>query len=157
MRLFVATEIKIPLYGLIINRVSPYIEGRWVPAQNLHLTHLFIGEDDPKKYQISIKIPKEKIKLKGLDFFGDRIFYIKAHSKNISSINYQLTKKFNIKSKSFIPHITLCRVKYIKDKKALLDSIKKVEELEFENEFNLYLYSSTLTKKGAIYKKIYKY
>jgi len=157
MRLFIATEIKIPLYQIIVDRLSPHLIGKWTLAQNLHLTHLFIGEDDPKRYQIPLKIPKEKIILKGLDLFGDRILYLKAHSKNISSINYQLTKKFNIKSKSFIPHITLCRVKYIKDKKALLDSIKKLEELEFENEFNLYLYSSTLTKKGPIYKKIYKY
>ena len=156
MRLFIATPVTLPFYSLIKNDLSKYIDGKWVEGWNLHLTHKFIGEDNPKKYEITLNIPKEKIKIKGLGLFNNKILYLKANSKNISFINQQINKNFGLIQDKFIPHITLCRIKKIKNKK-FFDELKKWDNKEVEVPFEVYLYKSTLTKKGPIYEKIYKY
>ncbi len=155
MRLFIATPIKLKSYDKIKGIFRKYIKGKWVEEQNLHLTHLFIGDDEPEKYMINFEIPDEKIELKKLSLFKDRIFHVSCHSKHIYKANRFFTKKFNIKGR-FTPHITLCRIKEKKSRE-LLSVIEDFGELNEEVDFELYLYSSTLTPQGPIYKKIFKY
>ena len=155
MRLFIATPVSLPIYETIKQNLSKYIEGKWVEGWNLHLTHKFIGEDEPEKYKIKLKIKNEKLKIKGMGTFGDKILYLKANVSN--DINKQINAKFNLKNdKPFKPHITLCRIKEIKNKK-FFEEIKKYENISFEMPLDVYLYKSTLTKKGPVYEKIYKY
>jgi len=157
MRLFIATPVTIPIYAAIKQDLGRYVDGKWVEGWNLHLTHKFIGEDEPEKYKIPIKIPDEKIKISGIGMFGNKVLYFKADSENIESINSQVNNYFNLKNdKPFKPHITLCRIKNIKDKK-FFDELKKWENKPFKVPFEVYLYKSTLTKKGPVYEKIYKY
>lgn len=154
MRLFIATPITLPIYGAIKQDLSKYIKGKWVEGWNLHLTHKFIGEDEPDKYEIKLKIPDKKIKINGIGMFGDKILYLKADIDD--SINREINEKFNLNNdKPFVPHITLCRIKELKD--GYKDAIKKWEKINFEVPIEVYLYKSTLTKKGPIYEKIYKY
>jgi 2'-5' RNA ligase len=155
MRLFIATPINLPIYKALQQDLSEYIEGKWVEGWNLHLTHKFIGEDEPKKYEIDLHIPKEPIKINGIGMFGKKVLFLKAKASDI--INKQINEKFDLKNdKPFKPHITLCRIKEIKDKE-FFEKIKKYENISFEVPFDVYLYKSTLTKKGPIYEKIYKY
>ncbi|WP_236618753.1 DUF2905 family protein [Lebetimonas sp. JH292] len=56
LRLFIATPIKLPIYQAIKNDFKDVIDGKWVEGWNLHLTHKFIGEDEPEKYKIKNKI-----------------------------------------------------------------------------------------------------
>jgi len=156
-RLFIATPVTIPTFTVIKNAISPFIEGNWTLGSNLHLTHLFIGESKEEDYKFKLNIPKEQITIKDFGFFNDKILYLKASSPNINSIYNQLQEKLQIKNKLFTPHITLCRIKKIKDKEALLKAIEKFKDRKFKNDFSVYLYSSTLTPKGPIYKKVYKY
>ncbi len=156
-RLFIATPIEIPTFNIIKNKLSPYIKGNWTLGSNLHLTHLFIGEGNEEDYKFKLNIPKEQIKIKDFGFFNDKILYLKANSPNINSIYKQLQAKLNIKNKPFTPHITLCRIKSIKDKKGLLKAINELNDIEFKSDFSVYLYSSTLTPKGPIYKKVHKF
>ncbi len=155
MRLFIATPVKLPIYGAIKNSLSKYIEGKWVEGWNLHLTHKFIGEDESEKYKVKLKVKSGKFKVKGIGTFGDCILYLKADIDD--DINRQINEKFGLENdKPFKPHVTLCRIKSIKDKK-FWDELKKYGNLEFEVPLEVYLYKSTLTKKGAVYEKIYKY
>jgi 2'-5' RNA ligase len=157
MRLFIATPVTLPIYGAIKQDLSRYIEGKWVEGWNLHLTHKFIGDDEPQKYETDLEIPKEKIKINGIGMFGDKVLYLKADSTNIKKVNEEINKKFNMNDdKPFKPHITLCRIKNIKDK-TFYEKLKKWENINFEIPFDVYLYKSTLTKRGPIYEKIYKY
>ncbi|WP_457560623.1 RNA 2',3'-cyclic phosphodiesterase [Caminibacter sp.] len=157
MRLFIATPVTLPIYGAIKNSLSKYIEGKWVEGWNLHLTHKFIGEDEPEKYKVDLEIPNEKIKINGIGMFGNKVLFLNADSKHINKINEEINKKFNLTNdKPFKPHITLCRIKNIKDKK-FYDEVKRWENVNFEVPFDVYLYKSTLTKKGPVYEKIYKY
>ena len=156
MRLFIATPVKFPLYGAIKQDLGRFIEGKWVEGWNLHLTHKFIGEDEPEKYKVKLKRKTaQKFKVKGIGTFGNKILYLKAELGD--EINKQINQKFALSNdKPFIPHITLCRIKNIKDKK-FWDELKKYENIEFEVPLEIYLYKSTLTKKGPVYEKIYKY
>ena len=155
MRLFIATPVSFPVYGALKQNLSKYIDGKWVEGWNLHLTHKFIGDGDPEKYKTKLKIKNEKLKVKGIGTFGNKILYLKADVSD--DINKQINEKFHLKNdKPFKPHITLCRIKDIKDKK-FWDVLKKYENLEFEIPLEVYLYKSTLTKKGPVYEKIYKY
>ena len=157
MRLFIATPVTLPIYGVIKQDLGRFVEGKWVEGWNLHLTHKFIGEDEPEKYQIPLEIPDEKIKINGIGMFGNKVLYLKADSMNIDKVNKQINNYFDIKDdKPFKPHITLCRIKNIKDKK-FYDELKKWDDKTFEVPFDVYLYKSTLTKKGPKYEKIYKY
>jgi len=155
MRLFIATPVKFPLYGTVKNALSKYIEGKWVEGWNLHLTHKFIGDDDPQKYKKSLLIPDGKIKIKGLGTFGEKVLFLKAEMDE--NVNELINKTFSLKNdKPFKPHVTLCRIKHIKDGK-FFDEIKKFENIELEVPLEVYLYKSTLTKKGPVYEKIYRY
>ncbi len=155
MRLFIATPVTLPIYGAIKNDLSQYIKGKWVEGWNLHLTHKFIGEDEPDKYKdTELNVPKSKLKINGIGMFGDKILYLKVDADD--SINKQINEKFNLKNdKPFVPHITLCRIKELKD--GYKDALKKWENISFEVDLEVYLYKSTLTKRGPIYEKIYKY
>ena len=154
MRLFIATPVTFPLYGVIKQDLGKYIKGKWVEGWNLHLTHKFIGEDNPEKYKIKLKIKNKKLQINGIGMFTDKIFYLKVDVDD--SINKQINEKFNLKNdKPFVPHITLCRIKELKD--GYKETLKKWENVNFEIPFEVYLYKSTLTKKGPIYEKIYKY
>ena len=155
MRLFIATPITLPIYGVIKQDLGKFIEGKWVEGWNLHLTHKFIGEDEPEKYKaIKLEVPSSKLKVNGIGMFGKKILYLKADIDD--SINRQINEKFGFKNeKSFVPHITLCRIKELKN--GYQEVIKKWEDINFELPFEVYLYKSTLTKKGPIYEKIYKY
>ena len=157
MRLFIATPIEIPIYNIIKSKLSPYIDGNWTLGSNLHLTHLFIGEGKEEDYKFKLNIPKEQIIIKDFGFFNDKILFLKANSPNINSIYKQLQQKLNIKNKPFTPHITLCRIKSIKVKDGLLKALDELKNIEFKSNFSVYLYSSTLTPKGPIYKKVYKF
>jgi 2'-5' RNA ligase len=148
MRLFVATPVTLPFYQSLKNDLSSFIKGKFVEAYNLHLTHLFIGEDEPEKWQKNIIVPNEKIIIQGFGKFKN-VLYLKVTSKNIDLVS----KQFN--NKNFIPHITICRFKELKD--GYEEILKKYEKFKIEAPFEVWLYSSVLTSKGPIYKKLYKY
>jgi len=155
MRLFIATPVTLPIYETIKQDLSKFIEGKWVEGWNLHLTYKFIGEDAPEKYKVTkLEVSNSKLKINGVGMFGKTILYLKADIND--NINKQINEKFNLKNdKPFIPHITLCRIKNLKE--GYQQALKKWKNINFEIPIEVYLYKSTLTKKGPIYEKIYKY
>ncbi len=154
MRLFIATPIVLPYFQELKKAIAPHIQGKFTQESNLHLTHLFIGEGNPKDYKFSLPIPNEKIVLKGFGFFDERILYLKAASPHIDAIYKALQKRGLAKEqKPFHPHVTIARVKRIKEKEALLKALENFSQIETEVPFKLYLYQSILTSSGPIYKK----
>ena len=75
MRLFIATPVKFNLYQALKNDFSKVVEGKWVEGWNLHITHKFIGKDNPSKFKKPLLIPNEKIKIKGVSTFDDRVLF----------------------------------------------------------------------------------
>ncbi len=148
MRLFIGTPTPLKCFKTLKEELSPFINGKWSKEENLHLTHKFIGEDDPEKWHIPLSVPKEEITISGFGIFNKKILYLKASSTHINAI----AKELNVPN--FVPHITLCRMKSFQPK--LLEKLQSLEIKE-EANFEVYLYQSTLTQNGPIYKKIWKY
>lgn len=158
MRLFIATPVKLPFFKELKSTLTPYIDGNFTQELNLHLTHLFIGEDNPKNYKFPLPIPNEKIKIKDFDFFGERILFSKAYSPNIDAIYKELQKRGFVKEqKPFHPHVTIARIKKIKEKEELQKALEAFSSREVEIPFTVCLYQSILTSSGPIYKRIYNY
>jgi len=158
VRLFIATPIEVPFFNELKDATKPYIVGSFTKEKNLHLTHLFIGKADINNYKFKLNIPNEEISIKDFSFFGEKILYLKAYSPNIDAVYKELKAKGLAKEqKPFIPHVTVARIKEIKNKKALLKALEPFRKIEIKSKFSLYLYSSTLTPNGPIYKQVYKY
>jgi len=156
MRLFIATPISLSFYQSIKNDFKDVLDGKWVEGWNLHLTHKFIGEDNPKKYEIPISFEKLEWKITGIGVLSNRILCLKTNGDN--RINKKINEIFGLKNdKSFIPHITLCRIKKIKDMKKFENLLQKRNFMSYRFPVEIYLYQSILTQRGPIYKKLYKY
>ncbi len=146
-------------------RNFPMLRARWTPQENIHLTYLFLGDTyEPntiiKKLQ-DIQYPKKTVPLLGLGTFGKppHILYTKAEDKALHQLHKEITTRLDVTSdKTFIPHITLARIKRVENLSAfrkIVDSYKK--KVLGEMEIALQLIESTLTPEGAKYEILYNF
>ncbi len=81
--------------------------------------------------------------------------------QQITQLQQEIEKQLTFikikKQEKFIPHITLARFKYVKDRKTVLEKIKTLKiNTEWEvSSFNLI--KSTLTPKGSVYEILEEY
>lgn len=174
MRLFVAIclskEIKDYLYKLQKNIGSGYAKIKWVEKKNLHLTLKFLGEvsddklEDLKNKLVNIKFSKFEAKLGKFGVYPNesRINVVWAGLEPENKI-IELQKKIDSETLNFGDmklgaHITLGRVKSIKNKEKFKDKIFniKLENLRFSvGEF--VLFKSVLSKDGPSYGVLKEY
>ena len=169
MRTFISIdlpkEIKDYLYELQNKLKTLPAKVKWTSKKTLHQCLFFIGEiNENKLQQIKEKLNKIKFKtfevyLDKLGFFPDenyiRIIWVGLNPKNkvielqqkIDSELLNLIKR----DKEFKVHITLGRVKFIKNKQEFKEKAKiNIEKKRFQvNEFKLI--KSDLTKDGPKY------
>ena len=143
--------------------------GKFTEKENLHLTLKFLGEIDENE------IERVKIKLRDLDFskfyceLGEigvfskdflRIIWIKVNGK-IFDLQNEIDKNLEDifeKENRFMSHITIARIKNVRDKRKFIEFMKKVSvnKINFSvDEFSLM--ESKLSSKGAVYKELEKY
>lgn len=145
---------------------------KWIAKKHLHLTLKFLGEVSDKRVELlrellgKIKFKKFEVSLNKLGVFPNEqrinIIWIdlKPAGKVIElqqKIDSELLNNFP-KEQKFYAHLTLGRVKFMKNREALLEKIKsaQVENKEFEiNEFKLI--KSDLTKDGPVYTVLAAY
>jgi len=178
IRCFIAVEVNDPTIVEKILNVQSKIENagadiKFVEPHNLHLTLWFLGEiTEQKLRQVmdvvkKVKFSKSSIKLKGLGYFpgGGRINVIwvgvEDPTDTLRSIHLQLVKLlepigFRPEEREFTPHLTIGRVKSVKDKTKLLSLIKDLAYLDFgvQSVDKLFLKRSVLTPKGPIYSNL---
>ena len=169
MRLFIAVEVpeEIQSYFLELqNHINKDLV-KIVLTKSFHLTLKFLGEvDESKKEMIAnflkkIKFEPFSAELSNIGVFPDenyiRVAWIGLEPKDKiirlqQAIDNALINIFP-KDERFHPHITLGRVKFVKDKKEFITLLKKIkiEKKIFEvNEFRLI--KSTLTPEGPVYE-----
>ena len=176
MRLFIAIdlpkEIKDYLYELqkeIISKINTReIKIKWVHKKNIHCTLKFIKYfpedklDYLKKLVSEIKFEPFKAVLDGTGLFPSenyiRVVWVGLKAPEIFEIQQEIDEKLSDlfkKEKEFTTHLTLGRVKYMKDKEDLLKVIKslKIESKEFIID-KIKIFESKLTMDGPIYTEI---
>lgn len=178
VRCFIAVDVCAPTIIEKVLAIQSKLEMinadiKFVEPHNLHLTLWFLGEiTEQKLHQVmnvlkKVKFSRFSINLKGLGYFpgGDRINVIwigvEDVSNALSSLYLQLVKLlepigFKKEERGFTPHLTIGRVKSVRDKVRLLSFIKDAAHLDFgvQNVDKLFLKRSILTQKGPIYSNL---
>lgn len=176
MRVFIAIslpkEVKDYLFELEKEISKLPAKFKLVSKKNLHITLKFIAQasesqiEELKSRLKEIKFDSFKMALieKGLfpNSRNPRVIWVGLDSDNLlrklqKEIDEKLLDLFS-DSQEFTSHITLGRIKSIKDKEKFEDGLKniKIKNLSFKiEEFGLF--KSELTKEGPIYSLIEKY
>ncbi len=142
-----------------------------VRVENIHITLKFLGETSNSKIQEIIDVLKEikfksfDLTLKDLDYFPSkevpRVIWVSLSPgikiERLHEVIIEKLKEKNLitKADEFIPHVTLAKVKYIRNREKFqknLDSIK-IKPINVKIS-SFQLKKSVLTKKGPIYETI---
>lgn len=172
MRCFLSIELSEEAKEEVvrIQRQLPEAKMKFVEPENAHLTLKFLGEisdfqaNKIKEKLKEIKSERFQARLGGIGVFpsSDFIRVVWVAMKPEEKVK-ELQEKIDIilekerfrKDKAFKSHITLARVKFIKNKEEFVKKLKeiKVKPVEFEVK-SFFLRKSTLTKQGPIYETI---
>ncbi|RLF13717.1 MAG: RNA 2',3'-cyclic phosphodiesterase [Thermoprotei archaeon] len=144
-----------------------------VERENIHLTIRFLGEipvrtlEMVKEIMSKVKFSKFKMELKGIGAFPTlgrpRVIWIgiSEGSEQVIQIYNQIEGElrrigFPKERESFIPHVTIARVKRYTP--ALIKYLRDLHEIEIgEVEVDkIRLKKSTLTSRGPIYETLYE-
>ena len=122
MRLFIGIRLsdnmKKALVACMHDLKKQGVEGKYVPAQNLHLTLAFIGEyDDPGKVKnviVKVPLPQFRLSLSEKGNFGNLLWAgVKGNQKLKTYVKDLRTALKNAEipfdNDKFVPHITLIR------------------------------------------------
>ncbi|WP_346861394.1 RNA 2',3'-cyclic phosphodiesterase [uncultured Draconibacterium sp.] len=146
----------------------------WVPEDQFHLTLRFIGNTTREqlyelvdRFEILMDEYKSfELQITGAGYFNSkgqpRVLFVKiadsvALQKLAASIESNVTAVgFQQELKAFRPHLTLGRIKHLKNKNRFILHLDDLEETEYQkvNVTSFILYQSILRAEGPIYKTI---
>ncbi len=147
------------------------IKGKYVEVENLHLTLKFLGEVDEKQIERitkaldSVKLKSFKVKLGRLGYFSPKfikVIWINLVGEGLRGLQEEvervLTGLFLKEKREWKSHVTLARVKSVRDKESFRDLIENIDisEIEFKVE-NFRLKKSELTRQGPNYSDLAKF
>jgi 2'-5' RNA ligase len=167
MRLFIALDFDDSEYFRDIQKQIPSDTAKLTITKTFHLTLKFLGGvPDDKVGEIKDRL--KQVKFEPISLSTDKIgvfpneSYVKVvwiglkDGNKVIELQQQVEKALEgmfPKDTRFHPHITLARVKFVKDKEAFS---KKLKEINVESkEFSLKsfkLIKSTLTGEGPVYE-----
>lgn len=175
MRCFLAVEIPEEVREELarIQKQLPEAKFKLVEPENLHLTLKFLGElsdfqvNQVKEALNKVTFKKFKASLGMLGVFPSssfvRVIWVSMEpSAKVKELHEQvdsvLEKEKFRRDREFESHITLARVKFIKNKEEFSKKLKeiRIKPLEFSTE-SFVLRKSELTSQGPIYKTIKEY
>jgi len=147
---------------------SGFVAGNFVGKNDLHLTLKFLGNiseeqiEKIKKTFSDISFPKFEIKIGEIGFFPSesyvRVIWVGLIADELKKLKETIDKNLldigiNSDGREFSSHITVARVKKIKDKDNFLKKIKelKLKKMSFPVE-KVTLMKSELTRDGPNYK-----
>jgi len=146
---------------------------RWVKEKNLHITLKFLNQIDKagiKLVQNTLSSLGEitspfRITLSGFTFSPNeknpRIFFVNILDNPklkylAQSLDNNLTSLGIQKDNNFKSHITLARIKDLKNISSLTREVRKKKITQTFLAKEIILYASTLTDSGPVYEKIFK-
>ncbi len=171
MRSFIAIELP-EAFSAKLQSVQKQLmtdSAKLTLTKTFHLTLKFLGEiddgrvDDLKSLLSKITFKPFDAKLTTIGFFPDENYIRVIHiglepEKQLKALQKTIEEALpNFKKDtSFHPHITLARVKFVKDKEQFKTTISKIKLPDFP-EFkveNFKLIKSTLTSEGPVYEEL---
>ena len=173
MRVFISLNIPKEIKKEIkkIQNKLPEFNGKITEENNLHLTLKFLGEISEQRVE-EIRKKLRKINFRkfksSFDFLGvfsssseEFIRIIWVHLTNCENLQKKIDNSLEDlfeKEKRFMSHLTIARVKNIKDKQNFAERINKInfEKREFEVS-KFCLMKSTLFRDGPKYELIEEY
>jgi 2'-5' RNA ligase len=170
MRVFLSIEFPEKVIKEIrkIQEVLPEFHGKKIESENLHLTLKFLGEisdekvEEVRKKLREIRFKKFELKINSIGVFSEsfiRIIWLGISNceKLQQKIDEVLKNSFEPEER-FMSHLTIARVKSIKDKTSFLKSLNqiKIPQVNFIVD-NFKLKESILMPEGPVYKTIEEY
>ena len=166
MRCFLAIELSDEIVeGLEDLKRNFKIDGiKLVEKENLHITVKFLGEIEEKTVEdikgMDLSLEPVESRIRGLGVFPNenyiRVIWVGA--SNLVPLFEEVDKRLqdlNFKrEREYVPHITIGRVKFLKDRKLLKERIEKYRDIDLGTLYvdNIVLMKSTLTGSGPIYE-----
>jgi 2'-5' RNA ligase len=143
--------------------------GKLTELENLHLTLKFLGEisegkmNEVREALRGVKMKRFEVKLGRIGIFSyhdkPRIVWIKVLGKGIRDLQKKVDEVLSecgfVREARFMSHLTVARVKHVKDLKNFYEYVRnlKVKEIEFYvSEFRLM--KSDLRRMGPVYEEI---
>jgi len=178
-RLFAAIKIHPSAsYISLFNEISSSLQHeriKWVEPSNTHLTLKFFGETDETKIpairqSIETAVAQSKpftLKIANTGIFGSRYdpkviwFGIEQNSELenlVLNIFTELAKcGWEQDRQNFVPHLTVGRIKELKDKPLFQKIVGKYNTIEIqeENVTKIILYESILRREGPLYVEVF--
>ncbi len=173
MRTFIAIEMPEEIKKILLDAQKQINteKAKIRPAKAFHLTLKFLGEIEEKKIDEiksalkAIRFKQFKTALTEIGVFPNESYIrvvwagLDDSENNIINLQKEVDSKMeNLgfkKDTRFHPHVTLARVKFVKDKQDFIKSLKeiKIEKKAFKvSEFKLI--KSILTPEGPIYEDL---
>lgn len=170
MRAFISINISEEIRKEIkkVQDLLPEFFGKKTELENLHLTLKFLGEikektvEEIKEKLREIKIEKFKTEIDEIGIFSPNFIRIVwLHMKDCDNLQKQIDnalKNLFEPEKRFMSHLTIARIKGIKDKKRFLQDLEKIkiEKIKFKVD-KFYLMKSELTAEGPRYSVLEEY
>jgi len=168
-RLFVSLDIPKEIVNEIVkiqNKIKEenFFIGKFVAKENLHLTLKFLRGvkeervSEIKNNLLKMKFEKFRIRLGKLGTFSERIFWVELLGRGVFNLQKKIDDTLSElfpKEKRFMSHITIVRIKKIKNKKGFenfVNSINYSKKGFVAKSFSLK--SSILGRKGADYRTL---
>jgi len=170
MRTFISIDMPEEVKKKIIEiqKNLPEFFGKKTEPENLHLTLKFLGEIDENKIEEvkkklrEINFNKFESEIDSIGVFSEQFVRIVwLHLSGCEELQKEIDKSLRglfDKENRFMSHLTIARVKKLKNKENFLEDLKKIEipSVEFDvKEF--YLMKSELSEEGPKYSIIEKY
>ncbi len=176
MRLFIAVdlseEVRRQISELQKKLVFTSEQAKCTPSKEQHITLKFIGEVSDSQFRKiknalkTISFQKFNAKIETNSSFANEgylrvAWFIAEPEKEFlelyKKIDLQLRFLETKKVEQFIPHVTLARFKYVKDRNLIIETIKSLK-LNAEWSVNSFkLIESNLTPQGPVYKILEEY
>ncbi len=178
IRTFIAVDFDNPT---IVSRVQEVqgelirlgVKMKPVEPQNLHITLWFFGELNVERLNLVLRSAEEvrfhpfRLEVKGVGYFpgGSRInvvwLGVNDPENGLKNILDQLIGRlsklgFKYDERGFTPHLTIGRVKFIRDKQTVLRKLGELKDLYFGEQLidSFKVKKSTLTSRGPIYSDL---
>lgn len=180
IRTFIAVKIEPqPLLLQLLTHLKEIFDHekiKWVEKDNLHLTLKFLGDTSPVQVEQVKTILEEtcqnfssfQFDLKGVGFFKrnrqPKVLFVKIEKNEIlkqltAEIDAKLSELgFEKEQREFNPHLTLGRIKFLKDKSRFYETIETYRSHFIQQvKINEVIYFQSILKPaGAEYKSIEK-